>query len=325
MRAVRIHSTGGPEVLQLEEAPTPEPGRNELLIRLRAAAVCRADVLLREGRIPIGKSMPHILGVDGAGAVVRGTGGDARPGDRVFVSGDVLGRLRDGTYAEFIVVPSSLAFPMPRDMRYEDAAALGMTAYAAWQALVDRAAIQPGQWVVVHAAGSGVGVAAIQIAKLLGAKVIATAGADAKLDQARQLGADFGINYSRANFATQVRHMTNNRGVDVILDTVGGDTFRRSIECLAMGGRLITVGTVGGSAVDVDLQYLISRGISVIALNACALPPYQAADRFRQIYDLVAHGRLHAVIDRVLSLSDAPLAHKLLATRSHFGKIVLRT
>ncbi len=223
MRAVRIHSTGGPEVLQLEEAPAPEPGRNELLIRLRAAAVCRADLLLREGVIPLGKSMPHILGMDGAGAVVRGSGGDARPGDRVFVSGDVLGRLRDGTYAEFIVVPTSLAFPMPRDMRYEDAAALGMTAYTAWQALVDRAAIEPGQWVVIHAAGSGVGVAAIQIAKLLGARVIATAGADAKLEQARQLGADHGINYTKANFASQVRHMTNNRGVDVMVDTVGGD------------------------------------------------------------------------------------------------------
>ncbi len=325
MRAVRIHSIGGPEVLQLEEAPTPEPGRNELLIRLRAAAVSRSDLLLREGRIPIGKSMPHILGGDGAGAVIRGTGGDARPGDRVFVSGDVLGRLRDGTYAEFITVPASLAFPMPRDMRYEDAAALGMTAYTAWQALVDRAAIQSAQWVIVHAAGSGVGVAAIQIAKLLGARVIATASADAKLDQARQLGADHAINYSRTNFVTQVRHMTNNRGVDVVIDTVGGDVFHRSLECLAVGGRLISVGTVGGSAVNVDLQHLVSRGISVIGLNAGILPPYQAADRYRQLYDLVAHDRLHAVIDRVLSLSDAPLAHKLLATRSHFGKIVLRT
>lgn len=325
MRAVRIHSTGGPEVLQLDDAPAPEPGRNELLIRLRAAAVCRTDLLLREGRLPIGKSMPHILGVDGAGAVVRGSGGDARPGDRVFVSGDVLGRLRDGTYAEFIVVPASLAFPMPRDMRYEDAAALGMTAYTAWQALVDRAAIQPGQWVLIHAAGSGVGVVAIQIAKLLGARVIVTAGADTKLDQARQLGADYGINYARTNFATQVRHMTNNRGVDVIVDTVGGATFQRSLECLAMGGRLISVGMVGGSAVDVDLQYLVSRGVNVIGLNASALPPYQAADRFRQLCDLVANERLHAVIDRVLPLSDAPLAHKLLAGRSSFGKIVLRT
>jgi NADPH:quinone reductase-like Zn-dependent oxidoreductase len=155
--------------------------------------------------------------------------------------------------------------------------------------------------------------------------VIATAGVDAKLDQARQLGADYGINYTRGNFATQVRHMTNNRGVDVVVDTVGGETFRRSLECLAVGGRLILVGTVGGSTVDVELQYLVSRGINVMGLNASTLPPYQAADRFRQIYDLVASNRLHAVIDRVLSLADAPLAHKLLATRSHFGKIVLRT
>ena len=188
MQAVRMHATGGPDVLRLEDAPTPEPGRNELLVRLRSAAVNRVDLALREGKMPIGKPFPHILGVDGAGAVVRGNWGDARPGDRVFVSGDTLGRLRDGTYAEYVCVPSSLVLPMPREMRYEDAAALGLSALTAWQALVDRASIQPGQSVLIHAAGGGVGVAAIQIAKLLGARVIATASTDAKLERARQLG-----------------------------------------------------------------------------------------------------------------------------------------
>src|SRR5690349_4077777 len=119
MRAVRMHATGGPDVLHFEEAPTPEPGRNEVLIRLRIAAVNRVDLLVREGRVPIGKGMPHILGVDGAGAVVRGAGGDARPGDRVFVSGDTLGRLRDGTYAEYVIVPNSLVVPLPKELRHE--------------------------------------------------------------------------------------------------------------------------------------------------------------------------------------------------------------
>jgi putative YhdH/YhfP family quinone oxidoreductase len=325
MRAVRMHSIGGPEVLQYEEAPTPEPGRNELLIRLRAAAVNRIDLLLREGRVPIGKALPHILGVDGAGAVVRGAWGDARPGDRVFVSGETLGRLRDGTYAEYVTVPSSLVLPMPRDMRYEDAAALGFSALTAWQALVDRAAIAAGQTVLIHAAGGGVGVAAIQIAKLLGARVIATASTDAKLERARQLGADFVINYARSDFAIQTKSMTNNRGVDVILDSVGGETFTRSLECLAPGGRLIAVGLVGGAEVQVDLRQIVPRGISVLGLSAGTLPPYQAADRYRQIGDLVARGRLHPVIDRILPLSDAPLAHRLMAQRNHFGKIILRT
>jgi NADPH:quinone reductase-like Zn-dependent oxidoreductase len=237
----------------------------------------------------------------------------------------MLGRLRDGTYAEYVVVPSSLALPMPRDMRYEDAAALGLSALTAWQALVDRAAISAGQTVLIHAAGGGVGVAAIQIAKLLGARVIATASTDAKLDRARKLGADLLINYTRSDFAAQAKSMTNNRGVDVILDSVGGETFRRSLDCLATGGRLVAVGLVGGADVQVDLRQIVPRGISVLGLSAGALPPYQAADRYRQIGDLVARGQLQPVIDRILPLSEAPLAHKLMAERNHFGKIVLRT
>lgn len=325
MQAVRMYTTGGPEVLQYEEAPAPEPGRNELLIRLRATAVNRTDLLLREGKLPLGKGMPLIPGTDGAGVVVRGTGGDARSGDRVLVCGDTLGRLRDGTYAEYVTVPSSMALPVPREMSYEEAAALGTSALTAWQALVDRAGIQPGQWVLVHAAGSGVGVAAIQIAKLLGARVIVTAGSSAKLDLARQLGADHGINYTRGDFASQARTLTGNRGVDVVLDTVGGEIFQRSLGCLCLGGRLIAVGSVGGTEVAVDLRQITFKGLSVIGLNSGALPPYQIADRFRQIVDLVARGRLRPVIDRVFPLDEAQAAHRLLAGRTCFGKIILRT
>jgi putative YhdH/YhfP family quinone oxidoreductase len=323
MRAVRIHSTGGPEVLRYEDAPAPEPVRNELLVRLRAAAVNRADLLLREGRVPLGKGLPHILGIDGAGTVVRSSGADARSGDRVFVSGDTLGRTRNGTYAELITVPAPLVMPIPREMRYEDAVALGLSALTAWQALVDRAAIRAGQWALIHAAGGGVGVAAIQIAKLLGARVIATASTDTKLDRAREIGADQVINYTRADFVAQARGLTGNRGVDVVLDAVGGETFTRSVECLAVGGVLVAVGLLGGSDVRVDLRQIVPRGISVLGLNASALPPYQIADRFRQLSDLVARGQLHPVIDRVLPLADAPLAHRLLAQRTTFGKIVL--
>jgi len=323
MRAVRIHSTGGPEVLRYEDAPAPEPVRNELLVRLRAAAVNRADLLLREGRVPLGKGLPHILGIDGAGTVVRSSGADARSGERVFVSGDTLGRTRNGTYAELITVPAPLVMPIPREMRYEDAVALGLSALTAWQALVDRAAIRAGQWALIHAAGGGVGVAAIQIAKLLGARVIATASTDTKLDRAREIGADQVINYTRADFVAQARGLTGNRGVDVVLDAVGGETFTRSVECLAVGGVLVAVGLLGGSDVRVDLRQIVPRGISVLGLNASALPPYQIADRFRQLSDLVARGQLHPVIDRVLPLADAPLAHRLLAQRTTFGKIVL--
>lgn len=325
MQAVRMHATGGPDVLRLEDAPTPEPGRNELLVRLRSAAVNRVDLALREGKMPIGKPFPHILGVDGAGAVVRGNWGDARPGDRVFVSGDTLGRLRDGTYAEYVCVPSSLVLPMPREMRYEDAAALGLSALTAWQALVDRASIQPGQSVLIHAAGGGVGVAAIQIAKLLGARVIATASTDAKLERARQLGADAVINYARSDFSAHARALTGGRGVDVILDSVGGETFRRSIDCIAPGGTLIAIGMVGGADVHLDLRQVVQRSINVLGLRASALPPYQAADRYRQLGDLVVRGRLMPVIDKVLPLGEAATAHRLLAQRNHFGKILLKT
>lgn len=324
MRAIRIHGIGDPNVLRCEEAPNPEPGRNEVLVRLRAAAVNRVDILLREGRLPIGKSMPHILGTDGAGAVVRGSGGDARSGDRVLVTGDTLGRLRDGTYAEFVAVPNSMVIPIPHEMRYEDAVATGTSTLTAWQAVVDRGGLMPGQWVLIHAAGSGVGVSAIQIAKLLGARVIATAGSDAKLDRARKLGADVVIHYGRGDFAAQARSITNNRGVEVVVDTVGGEIFRRSLECLAPGGRLVSLGMVGGSEVQVDLRKIIPRGISVVGLHAGALPPYQTADRYRQITQLVMQGRLHPVIDQVLPLAEAATAHQLLMQRQHFGKIILR-
>lgn len=325
MRAVRMHVTGGADVLQAEEAPTPEPGRNEVLIRLRVASVNRVDLLIREGRVPIGKGLPHILGVDGAGTVVRGGGGDARPGDRVFVSGDTLGRLRDGTYAEYVVAPNSLVVPLPRDLRNEDAAALGIAALVAWQALVDRANIQSHHSILIHAAGSGVGVIAIQIAKLLGARVIATAGSDGRLERARQLGADHVINYARGDFVAQTRSLTHNRGVDVVLDPVGGVLLSRSVECMAPNGKLVAVGQIGGSEAIVDLRQLIPRGISVLGLNAGALPPYQAADRYRQMMDLVMHRRLHPVIDRVLPLSEAASAHRLIGQRTHFGKILLKT
>lgn len=325
MRAVRMHNTGGPDVLRPEEIATPEPGRNEVLVRLRVAAVNRADLLIREGKVPIGKGLPHILGVEGAGAVVRGGGGDARSGDRVFVSGDTLGRLRDGTYAEYVLVPNSLVIPIPKEVRHEDAAALGIAALTAWQALVDRADIQSHQSALIHAAGSGVGVYAVQIAKLLGVRVIATAGSDAKLERARQLGADQVVNYNRTDFVAQVRSLTHNRGVDVVVDPIGGSLLSRSLGCITPGGKLVAAGSIGGEDVEIDLRRLIPLGISILGLNAGALPPYQAADRFRQLLDLVLHRRLSPIIDRVLPLAEAAGAHRLLAQRATFGKILLKT
>jgi NADPH:quinone reductase-like Zn-dependent oxidoreductase len=325
MRAVRMHATGGPEVLQFEEAPTPEPGRNEVLIRLRVASVNRVDLLTREGRSPINKSLPLILGVDGAGAVVKGGWGDVRSGDRVFVSGDTLGRLRDGTYAEYVIAPSSLVLPIHREMRYEDAAALGMAALTAWQALIDKANVQVGQSVLIHAGGSGVGVIAVQIARLLGLRVIATSNSDSKLDRIRQLGADHVINYARADWVAQVRALIGNRGVDVVLDPIGGEILSRSLECIAPNGKLVAIGQVAGSEVVVPLKILSGRNISILGLNAGSLPPHQAADRYRQMTDLVVRGRLRPIIDRVLPLSDAATAHRVMAARQHFGKILLRT
>ncbi|HWE63862.1 MAG TPA: zinc-binding dehydrogenase [Chloroflexota bacterium] len=325
MRAVRMHATGGPDVLQLEEIPTPESGRNEVLVRLRVATVNRVDLLIREGQVTLGKGLPHTLGVEGAGAVVRGSGGDARPGDRVFVSGDTLGRLREGTYAEYVIVPNSLVVPIPKEIQHEDAAALGIAALTAWQALVDRANIQSHQSVLIHAAGSGVGVYAVQIAKLLGVRVIATAGSDGKLERARQLGADQVINYNRSDLVAQVRSLTHNRGIDVVLDPIGGSLLTHSLECIAPNGKLVVVGSIGGDNVDVDLRRVIPLGISVLGLNAGALPPYQAADRYRQLLDLVLNKRLHPVVDRVLPLAEAAAAHRRLAQRSQFGKILLKT
>jgi putative YhdH/YhfP family quinone oxidoreductase len=326
MRAVRMYATGGPEVLKIEDIATPEPGRNEVLIRLRVAAVNRTDLLLREGTMPLAKGLPHTLGMDGAGAVIRGSaGGDARPGDRVLVSGDTLGRVREGTYAEYVLAPNALVLPLPKELRLEDAVGLGMAALAAWQGLIDRADIQPGQTVLIHAASSGVGVIAVQIAKLMGAHVIATTGSDAKADLALQLGADHVLNYSKHDFVAPVKRLTRTRGVDVVLDLVGGTVLSRSLECLAPNGTVVAMGMLGGSAVEVNLQHLVPRGVRLLGLNAGALPPYQAADRYRQMLDLVLRQRLFPVIDRILPLSDAAAAHRILTGRQHFGKILLKT
>jgi NADPH:quinone reductase-like Zn-dependent oxidoreductase len=215
--------------------------------------------------------------------------------------------------------------PIPKEIRHEDAAAVGLAGLTAWQALVDRADIQSHQSVLIHAAGSGVGVYAVQIAKLLGVRVIATAGSDSKLERARQLGAEHVINYSRTDFVAQVRSLTHNRGVDVVIDPVGGSLLSQSLGCIAPNGKLVAVGSIGGEDVEMDLRRLIPLGISVLGLNAGAMPPYQAADRYRQLLELVLHRRLHPVIDRTLPLAEAATAHRLLAQRSTFGKILLKT
>src|SRR5262245_2389058 len=287
MKAVVIHEHGGFEKLSLEDVETPSPAQDEVLIQVKACALNHLDIWVRRGVPGQRMPLPMIPGSDIAG-VVKKAGSFVRGlkiGDRVVVSPGIscgrcaaclsgrdnlcasygiIGENRDGGCAEYVCVPGVNVIPIPGKLTFNEAAAIPLVFLTAWHMLVARAAVRPGEDVLVHAAGSGVSSAGIQIAKLLGARVIATAGADAKLKKARELGAVETINYKKLDFYEEVRRITRRRGVDVILDHIGADTWDRNIRSLRMGGRLVTCGVTSGFEVATDLRYIFFRRLSVL-------------------------------------------------------------
>jgi NADPH:quinone reductase-like Zn-dependent oxidoreductase len=340
VRAVRFGEYGPAEVLRYEEAPDPEPGPGEALVRVRACAVNHVDLDMRNGtsRLPI--ELPHILGFEIAGDVAAvGEGVDeVEPGDRVSPlfqihcrecawcrrgehhhceSIRMLGVQSPGGYAEYVVAPAWALIPVPGSLSYEDAAAIQTTFSTVWHALVDRAKLEEGQWVLVNAAGSGVGTAGIQVAKLLGGRVIAAAGSDFKLERARDDGAEAVVNYSTEGFAARVRELTGGRGVDVVMECVGGDVLRGSLEALAKDGKVVTVGGHAGEVVPVDVILLFRNQWSLIGSVRAT------ADEIRHVFGLVADGTLHPVIHEVFPLAEAAAAHRVLEERRQYGKLIL--
>ena len=340
MRAIVMRGHGGPEVLREEALPEPKLLPGHVLVRVRAVALNHLDVWVRRGWPGLTLAWPHIPGCDVAGTVeevapgVRGiSAGDAvvinpglscgtcrecllgnDPGCRAYA---ILGEHVSGGYAELVAVPAANVAPKPENLSFDEAACVPLVFLTAWHALVARANVRPGETVLVHAAGSGVGSAAVQIARLLGARVVATAGSDAKCEKALALGAHHAVNYETADVVREVKKLTAKRGVDVVFEHVGKKTWEQSVLALASGGRLVTVGATTGYDPLTDLRHVFYRRLSI--LGSTMGPKGELFDILR----FVSEGRLRPVLDRVLPLSEAAAAQELLSSRAQFGKIVL--
>jgi len=340
MRAVVLRKHGGPEVLTVEELPEPHAGPGEVRVRVAAVAMNHLDIWVRNGLPHLKLEYPFRLGADVAGVVdelgpgVRGVA----VGDEVVVNpGHSCGRCREclsgrdnlcrwfrlmgedisGGYCEQVVVPAQNVVAKPKSLSFTDAAALPTTFLTAWQMLTRKAPVRPGDDVLVMAAGSGVGVAAVQIAKLHGARVIATASTDDKLARARALGADETINHASQDLVAEVKRLTNKRGVDIIFEHVGADVWPKLILSLTRGGRIVTCGATSGWDARTDLRHVFFRQLEILGST---MGP--KGDLF-PILDLVGAGRLKPIVDRTMPLVEAQAAHRLLQDRAVFGKIVL--
>jgi len=341
VKAAIFKQHGGPEVLEYADVPEPRMLANEVLVQVKACALNHLDIFVRRGMPGIQIPLPHILGNDIAG-VVRDVGELVtwvKPGDEVMVhpgvscghceaclSGqdnlcreyDIIGYRRDGGYAELVAVPGVNIFPKPPQLSWEEAAALPLVTVTAWHMLVTRANVQPGEDVLVHAAGSGVGSVAIQIAKLRGARVITTASSDEKLAKARDLGADVTINYTQDDWPKEVRRVTDRKGVDVVVEHTGAATWPGSISSLKNNGRLVTCGATSGYDAHTDLRQVFYRHLTLLGSFMGSKAELLEAMKF------VREGKIHGVVDRVLPLSEARRAHELIEDRAQFGKIVLQ-
>jgi len=324
MRAIVIEKPGGPEVLVEKEVPTPVPQRGEVRVRVRATAVNRADVLQRLGFYPAPPgSPPDIPGLELAGEVDAVGEGvtDLSPGDRVF------GIVGGGSYAEHAVVHARALARMPPGMSFIDAGAIPEAFLTAWDAMVPQARLASGEVVLVHAAGSGVGTAAFQIARALGARPIGTARTADKLARARELGLEEGIVVDKGAFAKEVLARTGGRGADVVLDLVGGAYVAEDVACVAARGRIVVVGLMAGNRVEVDLAALMHKRVELrgTVLRARPLEEKIVAARAleRHLAPLFASGALRPVVDRVLPLAKAAEAHRAMQDNDSFGKLVL--
>jgi NADPH:quinone reductase-like Zn-dependent oxidoreductase len=343
MRAALFRSHGGPEVMEVAEVPAPEPGPGEVQVRVAAAAINHIDLWLRQGLPSMRVPLPHVLGGDACGTV-SALGAGARgvaEGDRVLINPGIscghcpaclsgrdnlcpeyrlLGEQSWGAQAEYVVVPAANLVPVPRatvPLDDTELAALPIVFITAWHMLVERAQIRQGETVLVLAAGSGVGSAAIQIAKLWGARVIATASSDEKLAAARRLGADETINHARADVVAEVKRLTGRRGADIVVEHVGAATFPASVVSCARGGRIVTCGATSGFEPVLNLRHVFWRQLSILGSTM------GSKARLHEVVAQVAAGRLRPVVDRVLPLDAAAAGHRVLESRAAFGKVVL--
>lgn len=343
MKAVTFHEHGGPEVLRYEEVPEPQPGPGEVLLRVKATSVNYNDVWARRGLPGMKFDLPHISGSDAAGEVVALGAGvtSVQVGDPVLthpaiscrrceactggheyfcrqfkIWGFQTGPL-DGAEGEFAKLPEANVLPKPANLSWEEAAATPLVLLTAWHMLVTRAQLKAGEDLLLWGASSGIGTMAVQLAKVMGARVIAVAGTDEKCQRARALGADEGLNYNTQDVVAEVRRLTNRRGVDVVFEHVGQATWERSIQALTWGGRLVICGNTTGFDGRTDLRFLFNKQLSLLGSHQGNKAELLKALR------LVEAGKVRPVVDAVLPLTEAAEAQRRIESGNHFGKIVL--
>jgi zinc-binding alcohol dehydrogenase/oxidoreductase len=315
VKAIRIHEDGGPEVLHYEDVPDPTPASGEVLIELRAASLNHLDVWVRKGLPSVPK--PHILGADGAG-VIAGT--DERvvinPGILTEAKMHIVGETRDGTHAELIAIPRAFVHPIPGDLTFEEAAAFPLVFLTAYRMLVPRAHLQAGEWVLIWGIGGGVATAALAIAKAVGARVVVTSSSDAKLERARELGADATINHETEDVVARVKELTGG-GAHVVVDDVGEATWKRTLDAARPEGRIVVCGATTGPNPPAALHRVWWKQLSILG-SSMGTP-----EDFQHVYELVAAGKALPTVDLVFPLAEARAAHERLEAGEQLGKIVL--
>jgi NADPH:quinone reductase-like Zn-dependent oxidoreductase len=321
VRAIRIHEDGGPEVLRLDEVEDPVAGPGEVLVRLRAASLNRLDCWVRQGLPSVPK--PRILGADGAGVVeALGDGVEGFETRQPVVlnpglddGAKILGEHTDGTHAELIAVAREYVHPLPDGLEFEEAAAFPLVYETAYRMLVTRAGLRVGEWVLVWGVGSGVGSASLVISKALGAQVVATSSDDAKLERARELGADVAVNHASGDVVAAVKEAAG--GVDVVIEHVGEATWTRSLQATKAGGRIAVCGATSGPNPPASLHRIFWKQLSILGSTM------GTREDFAAVYELVASGRVRPVVDRAFPLEEAAAAHEYLESGRQFGKVIL--
>jgi putative PIG3 family NAD(P)H quinone oxidoreductase len=323
MRAIVITEPGGPQVLQIQDVPDPTAGPGEVLVRVAAAGVNRADLLQRMGHYPPPPGTPEYPGLEVSGTIeALGDGVDG------WSTGDQVGALLSGGgYAELVTVPAGQLLPVPAGVSLVEAAALPEVACTVWANVFMTAQLQPGEVLLVHGGSSGIGTMAIQLAKAAGARVAVTAGTAEKLERCRELGAEVLVNYKEQDFVEVVREATGGHGADVVLDTIGAKYLARNIDVLAPSGRQVTIGLQGGSRAELDLGLMMRKRVAVIAASLRARPAAEKATIVaavrEHVWPLVADGAVRPIVHTTMPLAEAGAAHELLEASTHVGKVLL--
>ena len=342
MKAVRIHEHGGIDKLRYEEVEAPKlRSPSDAIVELKAAALNRVDIWNRRGSTGREIPLPHILGADGAGIVTQigEQVTNVNPGDSVclyprsgcgrceFCAADrdfmcirprALGEKDNGTYAEYVRLPARNCFPIPPGLSFEEAAAFPLVFLTVWRMLVTNAALRPGELVLILGIGGGIATAALQLANHMRAHVIVTSSSNEKLEMAKNWGADHGINYRTADFAKEVRNLTGKRGVDVVVDCVGGESWGKSLATLAKGGRLVTCGATAGANASTDLRRVFWNSLKILGSTL------GSREEFVQVLNFMRNSRVRPIIDQLFALKDASAAQQRMEDGKQFGKIVLQ-